>query len=94
MTAMLSLPATLNHSQATSNKASDRTGAGTWLKQASAADWQVDATALQNFDSSALALLLDLRRGAVAANTELIIHNAPVRLTQLAKLYGVDELIA
>jgi phospholipid transport system transporter-binding protein len=88
ITNMLSLPATLDHSQATSSKASS------WSVQACAANWQVDAGGLQSFDSSALALLLDLRRSAMAANAVLKVHNAPERLTQLASLYGVNELIA
>lgn len=81
---MLTLPATLNHSQASSN----------WTAQARVANWQIDAGSLQNFDSSTLALLLDLRREAVAANAALKVHNAPERLTQLVTLYGVTELIA
>jgi phospholipid transport system transporter-binding protein len=94
MTAMLSLPAKLDHSQAASSKAFSSADAGSWLEQARAANWQIDASKLDVFDSSALALLLDLRRGATAANAKLIVHNAPARLTQLATLYGVDELIA
>ena len=81
---MLTLPDTLNHAQTSSS----------WTEQACAADWQIDASQLQNFDSSALALLLDLRRSAAAASSMLSIHNAPARLTQLAQLYGVNELIA
>ncbi len=88
MPSMLALPAKLDHSQALSSKASS------WIEQARAANWQIDANGLKNFDSSALALLLHLRRGAVAANAELKVHNAPARLTQLAMLYGVNELIA
>jgi phospholipid transport system transporter-binding protein len=86
--AMLSLPAKLDHSQASSNKASS------WVEQARAADWKIDASKLDVFDSSALALLLDLRRSAITANAKLAVHNAPARLTQLAMLYGVSELIA
>ena len=81
---MLFLPSTLNHSQASSN----------WTEQARLANWQIDAGALHYFDSSALALLLDLRREAVAANAALKVHNAPDRLKQLVTLYGVTELIA
>jgi phospholipid transport system transporter-binding protein len=93
MANMLPLPAKLDHSQATSRKVSGSVNAGSWIAQARAADWEIDASKLETFDSSALALLLDLRRGAVAANAKLIIHNAPARLTQLATLYGVNELI-
>jgi phospholipid transport system transporter-binding protein len=82
--AMLSLPAKLDHSQAASS----------WVEKARAADWQIDASKLEAFDSSALALLLDLRRNAIGANCKLVLHNAPSRLKQLAMLYGVGELIA
>jgi phospholipid transport system transporter-binding protein len=85
---MLILPAKLEHSQALSNKAFN------WLEQAQSAQWQIDAGGLQTFDSSALALLLDLRRAAVAAGAALQVHNAPDRLTQLATLYGINELLA
>jgi phospholipid transport system transporter-binding protein len=84
---MLALPAKLEHSQALSTKTFN------WLEHAKGANWQIDAGGLQTFDSSALALLLDLRRGAVAAGAVLQIHNAPARLTQLATLYGINELI-
>lgn len=84
MSTMLTLPARLDHSEASSN----------WVEQVRAANWQIDASQLEAFDSSALALLLDLRRSAMTANTKLVIHNAPARLTQLATLYGVSELIA
>ncbi len=90
---MLTLPATLNHAQASSSQASGVLHANNWVEQARAAHWQVDASQLQNFDSSALALLLDLQRSASAANARLTIHNAPAQLTQLATLYGVNELI-
>lgn len=83
MSTMLVLPAKLDHSEASSS----------WLEQARAANWKIDASALEAFDSSALALLLDLRRGAMTANAKLVIQNAPARLSQLAALYGVSELI-
>ncbi|MDI9334833.1 MAG: STAS domain-containing protein [Cytophagales bacterium] len=85
---MLALPAKLNHEEVASSKNAN------WLEQARLAGWQIDAAGLQTFDSSALALLLDLRRKAVAASASLQVHNAPARLTQLATLYGVNELIA
>ena len=94
MATMLTLPTKLDHSQASSGKAPDSTDAGSWVERARAVGWQVDASKLEVFDSSALALLLDLRRSAMSANSTLTIHNAPARLTQLAALYGVSELIA
>ena len=93
MATILTLPVKLDHSQASSSKASSRVDTDSWVEQARVADWQIDASKLEAFDSSALALLLDLRRSAMTANAKLTIHHAPARLTQLATLYGVSELI-
>lgn len=51
-----------------------------------------DASALQTFDSSALAVLLACRREALAAGKTFAVFSLPERLLQLAKLYGVAEL--
>ena len=53
----------------------------------------VDATALRQFDSSALAILLECRRQALAAGKTFAVLGAPERLLQLAGVYGVAELI-
>jgi len=53
----------------------------------------VDASALQQFDSSALAVLLECRRQALAAGKAFSVQDAPDRLLQLAGVYGVAELI-
>jgi phospholipid transport system transporter-binding protein len=86
MTAMLVFPAKIGHSEATSSMA--------WRADARASQYHIDLAALDVFDSSALSLLLDLRRAAISEGKELAIHNAPTKLTQLATLYGVNELIA
>lgn len=52
-----------------------------------------DASALQTFDSSALAVLLECRRDALAAGKAFSVQGLPPRLRQLATLYGVAELI-
>lgn len=52
-----------------------------------------DASALQEFDSSALAVLLACRREALAAGKAFSVRGLPARLRQLAGLYGVAELI-
>jgi phospholipid transport system transporter-binding protein len=54
----------------------------------------VDAGALQRFDSSALALLLQARRLAQAQGRTIDLRGLPPRLAELARLYGVAELIA
>lgn len=53
----------------------------------------VDASTLQEFDSSALAVLLECRREALAAGKAFSVQGIPARLRQLASLYGVAELI-
>jgi phospholipid transport system transporter-binding protein len=53
----------------------------------------VDAGPLQRFDSSALAVLLEIDRLAQAWGREFAIRSAPAKLAALAKLYGVDVLL-
>lgn len=54
----------------------------------------VSASALQVFDSSALAVLLELRRQLAAQGRALQVNGWPPRLKELAALYGVQELLA
>lgn len=53
----------------------------------------VDASALQAFDSSAVAVLLELRRSLLAQGKILQIQHWPQRLRDLVTLYGVAELL-
>jgi len=53
----------------------------------------VDASPLQDFDSAALAVLLQLRRQADAAGRGFELQGAPPKLVQLAQLYGVAGLL-
>lgn len=53
----------------------------------------VDASALEAFDSAALAVLLQARRLAQARGLAWRVRGAPPKLTQLAQLYGVAELL-
>lgn len=53
----------------------------------------LDAAPLQQFDSSALALILGLKRHCQATGRSLQVQGLPERLCGLAKLYGVVELI-
>ncbi len=54
----------------------------------------VDASALAGFDSSALAVLLELRRESQAHGKSLIIKSLPQRLLDLASVYGIAELLS
>jgi phospholipid transport system transporter-binding protein len=53
----------------------------------------VDASNLQQFDSSVLAVLLECERAADAWGKPFATRNAPPKLAALAELYGVDTLL-
>ena len=53
----------------------------------------VDASSLQHFDSSALAVLLECQRAADAWGKPFELRNPPPKLAALARLYGVDVLL-
>ncbi len=61
----------------------------------SAAGGQVDMSLaeLQSFDSSALTLLLSAARLCTAERMKLKLHDAPAKLRELARVYGVAELL-
>jgi len=52
-----------------------------------------DAGALHRFDSSALAVLLECRREALALGKAFAVARMPPRLRELAAVYGVGELL-
>ncbi len=58
-----------------------------------AAEVAVDASQLSAFDSSTLAVLLECRRLAATANRPFTVRGAPAHLADLARLYGVAELL-
>jgi phospholipid transport system transporter-binding protein len=90
---MLVLPQELTHAQASA--------CARMLSQGVSAEQSqlvlVDASALGSqgarFDSSALAVLLECRREALAAGKTLSVRGLPERLRELAGLYGVAELL-
>jgi phospholipid transport system transporter-binding protein len=53
----------------------------------------VDASDLQKFDSSSIAVLLECRREAQLLGKSFSVRNLPARLRALAALYGVAELM-
>ncbi|HYP71380.1 MAG TPA: STAS domain-containing protein [Variovorax sp.] len=53
----------------------------------------VDASALVQFDSSALAVLLECRREATALGRGFSVKGLPARLRELGSLYGVAALL-
>jgi phospholipid transport system transporter-binding protein len=53
----------------------------------------VDASALERFDSSALAVLLECRREASALGRSFAVKGLSPRLRELASLYGIAGLL-
>ncbi len=54
----------------------------------------MDASALQSFDSSAFAVMLDVVRQTKASGRAVSVRGAPASMVELARLYGVDELLS
>jgi len=52
-----------------------------------------DASALVDFDSAALAVLLACRRESLAEGKTFVVKDLPEKLRALAGLYGVAELL-
>ena len=53
----------------------------------------IDFSGVTNVDSSAVALLLEWRRRALAHDKQLSFVNLPANLVSLAELYGVVDII-
>ena len=86
----LPLPTVLMHPQASACRSQ-------WVQAMrsapASASWVVDASALAQFDSSALAVLLACRREALALGQSFQVQNMPPKLQELAGLYGVLALL-
>jgi phospholipid transport system transporter-binding protein len=85
---MLVLPPKLTHDEAPACVLMLRQG----LAGQAASSMVVDASALAQFDSSALAVLLECRREASALGRGFAVKGLP-RLRELASLYGVAGLL-
>lgn len=88
---LLKLPAVLTHNQA----GVCARGLKETLRSAAADKEPViaDASEMTQFDSSALAVLLECRREALAMGRTFFVRDLPPRLRQLAGLYGIASLI-
>ena len=63
------------------------------LKNEPGRDIVVDASNLRQFDSAALAVLLECQRLAAASGKGFSVRAVPPKLAALAKLYGIDVLL-
>ena len=86
---MLVLPPKLTHDEAPACVLMLRQG----LAGQAASSTVVDASALAQFDYSALAVLLECRRESSALGRGFAVKGLPPRLRELASLYGVAGLL-
>jgi phospholipid transport system transporter-binding protein len=89
----LKLPPTLMHEQADACLSQWVNALQGALPSVQPEPVRVDASALSDFDSSALAVLLGLRRVAKAQGRAVLVEGMSARLRELATLYGVLELL-
>ncbi|HAJ12921.1 MAG: STAS domain-containing protein [Hydrogenophaga sp.] len=54
---------------------------------------RLDASSMQDFDTSAVAVLLELRRYLSAKGQDMTVDHWPPKLAALVRLYGVDALL-
>jgi len=87
---MLVLPATLRHEEAPACMRMLQQGLAAQSPESVAV---VDATALAQFDSSALAVLLECRRESSALGRGFSVKGLSPRLRELAALYGIAGLL-
>jgi phospholipid transport system transporter-binding protein len=88
-TAHLTLPANLRHGNASACLAELQTQ----IRNSAETSLEIQAGQLADFDSSALAVLLGCRREAESLSKTLKFKQFPVKLHELATLYGVSELL-
>ena len=86
---MLNLPATLTQNQATAclDQLTQE------VRIADEALVLVNGAQLNSFDSSALAVLLAVRRECARAGKLFAVQGLPQRLRDLAVLYGIEQLL-
>lgn len=85
----LIFPRTVTHNEAVTCLDLLRSGAQSWHGN----EVRIDAAALNKFDSSALAVLLQVKREIQAMGKQLTILGLPKQLQELANLYGVQSVL-
>jgi phospholipid transport system transporter-binding protein len=82
-----SLPAVLTHAQATA------TAQALVAAVQAQPSLTIDASALQQFDSSALAVLLSGMREALVRGGRLQVQGLPARARSLVQVYGLTDVL-
>lgn len=85
----LIFPDTVTHNEASGCLDLLRSGAQSWQGN----DVRIDASALNKFDSSALAVLLQIKREVQSLGKNLTILGLPKQLQELANLYGIQSVL-
>ena len=63
------------------------------VRSAAGAQLRISAAELQDFDSGALTLLISAARLCAREGVQLQLHDVPAKLQELARVYGVAELL-
>jgi phospholipid transport system transporter-binding protein len=87
----IALPAVLTQAQA--QAVADALASTLTARVASGGQAVLDASALVEFDSSALAVILACRRAVMAQGAQLRVSGLPERAQSLAKVYGLSALL-
>ena len=93
---MLKLPSTVRMQELPALWASLEAGLrteATQVRSGAGSTLQLSAAELQEFDSGALSLLLSAARCCTEQGLRLELHDAPAKLQELARVYGVAELL-
>ena len=90
---MLILPATITSREARDTQRMLSQALQQEVKTQNEAQVTVDASSLQQFDSAALAVLMECQRLAHGWGRGFVVRNPPKKLAELARLYGVDTLL-
>ena len=91
LTASIALPAVLLQAQAQS--VADGLVTSLTAQLAKGGEAVLDASALTQFDSSALAVILACHRSVLANGAQLRVTGLPERAQTLAKVYGLSALL-
>ncbi len=85
----LMLPSTVTHNEEVACLELLLSGVQSWQGNTV----RIDTAALNKFDSSALAILLQIKREVLALGKELSILGLPKQLQELANLYGIQSVL-
>ena len=90
ITASFKFPAKIDHANVESVLAS---GLDMMKTLAQGSLMVIDCQVLQSFDSSALSMILSMKRQAQAQSVNVQLHAVPEKLASLATIYGLSDVV-